>query len=147
MRDPEVDRFFKHTSFYGQVAEIDNQGRLLIHPRLREKAAMAGEVSVVWPPSTSLSPKPPPTNPWPVTKQFTRYGQVHNEFDGYYDWMHHGEGLQLFHRMNLSLGADPLYATRARRFAGFYTGEDPEAPNYDPKLKVIRSMQNGMMFN
>ncbi len=47
VRDPEVDRFFKQTSFYGQVAEIDNQGRLLIHPRLREKAAMAGEVSVV----------------------------------------------------------------------------------------------------
>jgi len=47
VRDPEVDRFFKHTSFYGQVAEIDNQGRLLIHPRLRERAAMAGEVNVV----------------------------------------------------------------------------------------------------
>jgi len=47
VRDPEVDRFFKHTSFYGQVAEIDNQGRLLMHPRLREKAAMAGDVDVV----------------------------------------------------------------------------------------------------
>jgi MraZ protein len=47
VRDPEVDRFFKHTSFYGQVAEIDNQGRLLIHPRLREKTSMAGEVDVV----------------------------------------------------------------------------------------------------
>jgi transcriptional regulator MraZ len=47
VRDPEVDRFFKHTSFFGQVAEIDNQGRVLIHQRLREKAAMAGEVSVV----------------------------------------------------------------------------------------------------
>jgi hypothetical protein len=57
--------------------------------------------------------------------------------------MHHGEGLQLFNRMGLSIGADPLYATRARRFAGFYMGEDPEAPNYDPKLKLIRSMQNG----
>ena len=38
---------------------------------------------------------------------------------------------------------DATYATRARRFAGFYMGEDPEAPNYDPKLKLIRSMQNG----
>ena len=47
VRDPEVDRFFKHTSYYGQVAEIDNQGRLLIHPRLREKTGMAGEVDVV----------------------------------------------------------------------------------------------------
>ena len=32
---------------------------------------------------------------------------------------------------------------RARRFAGFYMGEDPEAPNYDPTHKIIRSMQNG----
>jgi MraZ protein len=47
VRDPEVDRFFKHTSFYGQVTEIDNQGRVLIPPRLREKTTMAGEVDVV----------------------------------------------------------------------------------------------------
>lgn len=47
VRDPEVDRFFKHTSFYGQAAEIDNQGRVLIHPRLREQTSMAGEVDVV----------------------------------------------------------------------------------------------------
>jgi len=47
VRDPEVDRFFKHTSFYGQVIEIDNQGRVLIPPRLREKTNMAGEVDVV----------------------------------------------------------------------------------------------------
>jgi MraZ protein len=47
VRDPEVDRFFKHTSFYGQVTEIDNQGRVLIPSRLREKTGMAGEVDVV----------------------------------------------------------------------------------------------------
>jgi MraZ protein len=47
VRDPEVDRFFKHTSFYGQVVEIDNQGRVLIPGRLRDKTNMAGEVDVV----------------------------------------------------------------------------------------------------
>jgi MraZ protein len=47
VRDPEVDRFFKHTSFYGQVVELDNQGRVLIPQRLREQTAMAGEVDVV----------------------------------------------------------------------------------------------------
>jgi MraZ protein len=47
VRDPEVDRFFKHTSFYGQVVEVDNQGRVLIHQRLREQTGMAGEVDVV----------------------------------------------------------------------------------------------------
>lgn len=72
-----------------------------------------------------------------------REGMYDREFIVQSDWMHHGEGLQLFHRMNLSVGADPLYAGRARRFAGMYMGTDPQAPNYDPALKVIRSMQNG----
>jgi hypothetical protein len=72
-----------------------------------------------------------------------RQGMYYKEYIVQSDWMHHGEGLQLFNRMGLSIGADPLYATRARRFAGFYMGEDPAAPNYDPKLKLIRSMQNG----
>src|SRR5688572_6711334 len=73
-----------------------------------------------------------------------RQGMYYKEFIVQSDWMHHGEGLQLFNRMGLSLGAeDPLYGARARRFAGFYMGEDPEAANYDPKLKLIRSMQNG----
>jgi hypothetical protein len=72
-----------------------------------------------------------------------RQGMYYKEYIVQSDWMHHGEGLQLFNRMGLSIGAHPLYATRARRFAGFYMGEDPDAPNYDPKLKLIRSMQNG----
>ncbi len=73
-----------------------------------------------------------------------RQGMYYKEFIVQSDWMHHGEGLQLFNRMGLSLGAgDAVYQARARRFAGFYMGDDPEAPNYDPKLKLIRSMQNG----
>ncbi len=27
-----------------------------------------------------------------ITLQWTEYGQIYREFDGYYDWMHHGEG-------------------------------------------------------
>ncbi|MSU50328.1 MAG: hypothetical protein EXS37_14785 [Opitutus sp.] len=73
-----------------------------------------------------------------------RQGMYYKEFIVQSDWMHHGEGLQLFHRMGLSVGTtDATYAVRARRFAGFYMDEDPEAPNYDSKLKLIRSMQNG----
>jgi hypothetical protein len=45
--------------------------------------------------------------------------------------------------MALSIPADVKYQQRARRFAGFYMAEDPEAPNYDPAHKIIRSMQNG----
>jgi hypothetical protein len=73
-----------------------------------------------------------------------REGMYYKEFIVQSDWMHHGEGLQLFNRMGLSLGSrDATYLTRARRFAGLYMGEEPEAPNFDPKLKLIRSMQNG----
>ena len=72
-----------------------------------------------------------------------RQGMYHKEFIVQSDWMHHGEGLQLFNRMGLSIPADAKYQERARRFAGLYMAEDPEAPNYDPARKIIRSMQNG----
>jgi MraZ protein len=39
-------RFFSRVNYYGQAAELDNQGRVLIHARLRESAGMAGEVDV-----------------------------------------------------------------------------------------------------
>ncbi len=35
------------TSFYGQESEIDNQGRILIHPLLRQKAEIYGDVAVL----------------------------------------------------------------------------------------------------
>jgi hypothetical protein len=72
-----------------------------------------------------------------------RQGMYYKEFIVQSDWMHHGEGLQLFNRMGLSVPTDAKYQERARRFAGFYMGEDPEAPNYDPVHKIIRSMENG----
>jgi hypothetical protein len=72
-----------------------------------------------------------------------RDGMYYKEFIVQSDWMHHGEGLQLFNRMGLSGPDDGKYQERTRRFAGFYMGEDPEAPNYDPVHKIIRSMQNG----
>ncbi len=72
-----------------------------------------------------------------------RNGMYYKEFIVQSDWMHHGEGLQLFNRMGLSIPDDPKHQERARRFAGFYMGEDPEAPNYDSVHKIIRSMQNG----
>ena len=72
-----------------------------------------------------------------------RQGMYHKEFIVQSDWMHHGEGLQLFNRMGLSMPTDAAYQQRARRFAGLYMNEDPDAPNYDPARKMIRSMQNG----
>ncbi len=78
-----------------------------------------------------------------VEVPIARQGMYHKEFIVQSDWMHHGEGLQLFNRMGLSMPGDVAYQRRARRFAGFYMGEDPDAPNYDPVHKIIRSMQNG----
>jgi MraZ protein len=43
---PSRLRFFSRVNYYGQAADIDNQGRVLIHPRLRESAGMTGEVDV-----------------------------------------------------------------------------------------------------
>ncbi|HEY8550150.1 MAG TPA: division/cell wall cluster transcriptional repressor MraZ [Vicinamibacterales bacterium] len=45
--DPARRRFQRWTSLYGQSTEIDAQGRVLIHPLLREPAAMHGEVYVL----------------------------------------------------------------------------------------------------
>jgi hypothetical protein len=72
-----------------------------------------------------------------------RYGMYYKEFSAQSDWMHHGEGLRVFNRTSLSVPNDARYVERARRFAGFYMGEDPEAPNYDPQHKLIRSLING----
>ena len=61
-----------------------------------------------------------------------RQGMYYKDFIVQSDWMHHGEALQLFNRMSLSIPEDETYRERARRFAGLYMAEDPEAPNYDP---------------
>lgn len=47
LRDPMAQRFLRLANYYGQMAEIDNQGRILIHPRLRKAAEMNGDVEVV----------------------------------------------------------------------------------------------------
>jgi MraZ protein len=39
-------KYFDRVNYYGQPAQIDNQGRVVIHPRLRESAGMSGEVDV-----------------------------------------------------------------------------------------------------
>jgi MraZ protein len=43
---PARVKFLDRVNYYGQTAEIDAQGRVVIHPRLRESAGMAGEVDV-----------------------------------------------------------------------------------------------------
>ena len=41
---PSRLKFLDRVSFFGQSAEFDSQGRILVHSRLREWAAMSGDV-------------------------------------------------------------------------------------------------------
>ena len=43
---PARVKFFDRVNYYGQSAALDNQGRVIIHPRLRDSAGMAGDVDV-----------------------------------------------------------------------------------------------------
>jgi MraZ protein len=43
---PARVKFFSRVNYYGQVAEFDSQGRVVIHARLRDSAGMSGEVDV-----------------------------------------------------------------------------------------------------
>ena len=45
--NPSKARFLDRVNYFGQVAAMDKQGRVLIPQLLRDSAAMAGEVSVL----------------------------------------------------------------------------------------------------
>ena len=84
-----------------------------------------------------------------ITKDMTNYGSGHDypmvykEYQPGYDWFHQSEGNYLFYMLCM---ADPSHETnldRAKRFAGFFMNEDPEAQNYDPEHKIIKCVMNG----
>ena len=76
-----------------------------------------------------------------VTRQFTTYGQVYDEFDAGYDWMHHGESYTYLYFFGLTDPDNEVFKKRSLKFAELYM--DPKFGNYDPKLKLIRSPLNG----
>jgi hypothetical protein len=78
-----------------------------------------------------------------VEVPLARDGMYYKEFPVTFDWVHHGEGLTVFNLQGLSDPDDARFRQRVRRFAGFYLNEDPGAPNYDPKHRIIRSLFNG----
>jgi MraZ protein len=45
--NPTRKKFLAHTNYYGQVVEMDAQGRLLLPQLLRETADLKGEVAVM----------------------------------------------------------------------------------------------------
>ena len=67
---------------------------------------------------------------------------VHNEFwnlDQAMEWHHLGEGNMALYDFGV---ADPTVSEnmrRSRRFAAMFIGEDPEAPNWDPEHRTLRS--------
>ena len=74
---------------------------------------------------------------------FARDGMYYKEFPVMFDWLHNGEGLTVFNLQGLSDPRDRQLGRRIRRYAGFYINEDPQAPNYDPEHRIIRSLFNG----
>ncbi|MCZ2077380.1 MAG: hypothetical protein LC130_20565 [Bryobacterales bacterium] len=70
-------------------------------------------------------------------------GAYYKEFITQSDWFHTGEGMRAFMFLGLSEPTNEMYIQRMKRFAGMYMNEDPEAPNYDPVNKVIKSIWNG----
>ena len=78
-----------------------------------------------------------------ITLQWTEYGQIYREFDGYYDWMHHGEAYLYHYFFGLTKPESLVDRQRALRFANMYNGRDEIAQNYDTELKMIRSPLTG----
>ena len=84
-----------------------------------------------------------------ITAQFERYptGQgypmVVDEYQPAYDWFHQGEGNLFFYLLCMADSAHADNRARLRRFAGFYTNENPRTPNYDPNHRIIRCAHNG----
>jgi len=70
-------------------------------------------------------------------------GAYHREFITQSDWFHTGEGIRAFMFLGLADPRSPQLVTRMKRFAGLYMNEDPDAQNYDPVNKVIKSIWTG----
>lgn len=75
--------------------------------------------------------------------EMAKHGMYWREFVTSFDWEHTGEAVAAFQLYGLARPDDPLYRTRMRRFARFYTGDDPHADNYDRDKKIIKSIHNG----
>jgi len=75
--------------------------------------------------------------------ELAKNGAYYKEFLTMSDWFHTGEGMRGFMFQGLSEPTNDLLRRRMKRFAGMYMNEDPEAPNYDPVHKIIKSIWNG----
>ncbi|MEZ5393395.1 MAG: hypothetical protein R2724_11095 [Bryobacterales bacterium] len=77
--------------------------------------------------------------------QLAKNGAYHREFITQSDWFHTGEGMRGFLLYGLAKPDNPVFKIRMKRFAHMYMGDDPDAPNYDPDKKVIKSIWTGSL--
>jgi hypothetical protein len=78
-----------------------------------------------------------------MTRQLTSFGAAYKEYGRGTDAFHQAEGDMYFYLLCLADPDNPINVERARRFAGLYLNEDPEAPNYDPQLRLVRAPRSG----
>jgi hypothetical protein len=82
-----------------------------------------------------------------VTKQLTKIGLVHKEYERGYDQFHQGESYIYFYFLCLADPTHPKLIERAKRFAGFYLNEDTdiafEDRAYDEEKRLVRAPHNG----
>lgn len=78
-----------------------------------------------------------------ITRQLSRAGMLHKEYELGYDQFHQGESYIAFYFLCLADPTNPVNRERAQRFAGLYLNEDPDAQNYDPTHNIIRAPHNG----
>ncbi len=71
------------------------------------------------------------------------FNRLYKEFPKHDDFFHISEGMTLFYNLGLGDPRIPENIERARRFAGFYLNEDPEAPNFDPENGIVKSIFTG----
>ena len=77
----------------------------------------------------------------PVPKDY--HHQLYKEFPEHDDWFHISEGMMAFYDFGVADPTIPENIARARRFAGFYMNEDPEAKNFDPERKLVPAIFTG----
>ena len=70
-------------------------------------------------------------------------GMYYKEWNAQFDYFHHTEGMSAFTLQGLSEPYDPKHIQRTKTYSAMYMGDDPEAPNYDKKLKIVRSLFSG----
>ncbi|WP_414617843.1 hypothetical protein [Dyadobacter sp. 32] len=71
------------------------------------------------------------------------FHQLYKEYPRNDDFFHISEGLTAFYNLALGDPSLPENIQRARRFAGLYLNEDPEAQNFDEKHHIIKSIFTG----